>query len=439
MEYMADGLIFSPDISTFVGLRTKHPLTVLSGGNNSGKSAVLKNIKQQLGRAAYMVSPSRFYSIHELSTQQFDPNELDSLESQFQNTYYQPNMNNEQNFLDLSRVITRLSDEDREKLFRVASNLIGSQFSMKKVDPDNELSMRYVDMDGKSLGLGSTGTRLLITLLGICMDRRFNTILIDEPEIGLSPKVQEAFANFLQDEDQRAEMFPHLSSVYIATHSHLFLDRNEPKNNFIVNREESIVNVSEVATTSELHRLQFNLLGNSLERISLPSAILITEGPSDIDYVKRVVELKFPDKRVTVISGLGDVKKKVHSIKETLGGDLQKSPYRDRLFVVVDSVHPKGLSNDLESMGVLKQNLIIWDKNGIEYVYPRQTMAAIYSVAEDTIMSEIKIIDDNVKVRDLSIRKVELAQKVVKLLDATTVYPAEIETKLIKPLNKAIN
>ncbi len=434
---MSTGLIFQPDVPTFSGQRTALNLTVLSGGNNSGKSAVLKALKQQLGRTAYLVGPSRFYHIHQISTQTRDPNEIQSLENQFQNSYLQPEINHEQNFLDLGKVIANLSDKDRAKLFSVCSELIGSEFSLQKVDPENELSMRYIDMDGQSLGLGSTGTRLLMTLIGICLDTRFNTILIDEPEIGLSPKVQEAFASFLQNQEKRALMFPHLSNVYLATHSHLFLDRREPKNNFVVSKENDVVTITQTETIGELHRLQFNLLGNSLEKIFLPSAILITEGPSDHDYLKRVVELKFPNKRITVASGQGDVKQKVYSIKETLGGDLQKSPYGNRLFVVVDSVHPNGLSAELKTTGVKEENLIIWSKNGIEYLYPLSIMAEIFNVDKTAVEAELKIEGDDVKIRTICYKKVALAKLVVDKLKHDTVLPSELVKKMLEPLSHA--
>lgn len=44
-------------------------------------------------------------------------------------------------------------------------------------------------MDGENLRYGSSGTRLLLTLLGILLDERFTTVLIDEPELGLSVRI----------------------------------------------------------------------------------------------------------------------------------------------------------------------------------------------------------------------------------------------------------
>lgn len=233
-------------------------------------------------------------------------------------------------------------------------------------------------------------------------------------------------------------MFPHLSAVYVATHSHLFLDKAEPPNNYIVSRNNAVVEISNISTVSELHRLQFNLLGNSLETISLPAAIVVTEGPSDFDFLKRVIEQKFPNKRITVVSGLGDVKKKVNSIKEMLGGDLQKSPYRDRLFVVVDSIHPQGLAEQLKTMGVQENNLVVWSRNGIEYLYPSEIMAQVFNTSIANITEEVNINNDEVTIRDITLRKVELAQTVVSKLNENTSLPEELTSKLIDPLSSAV-
>ncbi len=435
---MSAGLIFEPDIATFIGERSSSIITVLSGGNNSGKSATLKRIKSQIGRSAYLIGPVRFYHVNQISTQQKDPNEINNLESQFQNTFSQVDVNHEQNFLDLTRIITNLSNKGRDMLFSICENLIGSKFSLKQVDPENELSMRYIDMDGKNLGLGSTGTRLLMTLLGICMDVRFSTILIDEPELGLSPKVQEAFSDFLQNEAKRSKLFPHLKNIYISTHSHLFLDRKEPKNNFVVSLEGEKVSIVQISSVSEFHRLQFNLLGNSLERISLPSAIIIVEGPSDYKYIKRIVELNLPNKRITIVEGQGDVKAKVHSIVETLGGDLQKSPYQNRLFVVNDSITSPGLKDSLSRMGITQDRFITWDKNGIEYVYPPAILAEIFTVSEDSVMQELQITDDTINVRGSSRKKMKLSEEIVAKITKDTKLPEELIRKLLKPLLAAI-
>jgi len=400
-----------PDPWDFHGMRATSPLTVLSGANNSGKSAYLKGLKQHLGRTAYFMGPVRFYHVHQIGSQPKNDNELNELENQFLSVVQHPQQNYEQNFLDLNRILISLTDTQRQTLLDLCSELIGGKFTLQQVDPANKLSMHYVDVDGTNLGHTSTGTRLLMTLLGTCMDTRFSAMLIDEPELGLSPRVQQAFADFLQDPVARKDVFPHLANVYLATHSHVFLDRREPTNNFTVSREGKRLSVSQVQSVSELHQLQFNLLGNDLETIFLPSALVLVEGKTDHKYLERAVEL---------------------------GGDLQKSPYRGRLFVVVDSVHDASLKAALSAIGIPSEHIVEWEKNGIEYVYPSSLMANKFGCSEEAL-GELAIDGDMVEVRGVTFRKSELCDDIVMRITPETVLPAELDDKLLKPLASAID
>jgi hypothetical protein len=49
---------------------------------------------------------------------------------------------------------------------------------------------------------------------------------------------------------------------------------------------------------------------------------------------------------------------------------IQRSPYHDRIFVILDARHGAGLENEIVRMGVPRENIVEWTKNGIEYVYP---------------------------------------------------------------------
>jgi len=221
------GLTFAPTLEEFAKERAGSPVTVLSGGNNSGKSLVLRWLKHTMGKTAYMVGTNRFYHVYHFSTALRDPNELDQFENQFQSNFWSEQYNYEQNYIDLNHIIVGLSDCQRLSLFELCGKLIDSSFALQRVQDDNELSVRYIDVAGQNLSVSSTGTRLLMTILGICMDDRSKTLLIDEPELGLSPRVQSALAAFLQDPAERLKFFPHLKQVTLATHSHLFLHRND--------------------------------------------------------------------------------------------------------------------------------------------------------------------------------------------------------------------
>lgn len=430
------GLTFAPTLEEFARERAGSPVTVLSGGNNSGKSLVLKWLKHTMGKTAYMVGTNRFYHVYHFSTALRDPNELEQFESQFNSNFLSEEYNYEQNYIDLNHIIVGLSDSQRLSLFELCGKLIDSSFALRRVQSDNELSVRYIDVGGQNLSVASTGTRLLMTILGICMDDRFKTLLIDEPELGLSPRVQSALAAFLQDPNERAKFFPHLKQVIFATHSHLFLHRNDLTSNYVVNKDGSHITLSRVQNIGDFHRLQFNLLGNSLEGLFLPSSVVFVEGETDQQFLERVFTLRFSGRNVVVVRSAGDPKQKLHSLKETLG-NLQKSPLRDRLFVVVDSVHPKGLQAELVQMGLLSENFVAWSRNGVEYLYPEQIMREIFACGE-TELAGLTIKDDVVALNGIEKKKKELCQEVARRVDTITVLPSELETKLLGKVANAI-
>ncbi len=431
------GLEFEPTLEVLAKERAGAPLTVFSGGNNSGKSLVLKWLKHTMGKTAYMLGTNRFYHVYHFSTALSDPRDLDNFESQFNSHMWNEQYNYEQNFFDLNKIIVSLSDDRRKQLFDLCGRLIGSSFSLRRVDENNELSVRYIDVDGLNLSVSSTGTRLLMTLLGLCMDDRFKSLLIDEPELGLSPRVQRALAAFLQDTDARREAFPHLKQVVLATHSQIFLHSAEIDANYVVRKDFRKITLARVRSIADFHRLQFNLLGNSLEGLFLPSAVVFVEGETDQVYIERVVALRYSGRNVVVVRSGGDPKRKLATLRETLG-DLQKSPLRSRLFVVSDSVHAKGLTADLESMGVPRDNIIVWKRNGIEFLYPAAIMCSTFACTPDALEALV-ISDDAVSLNGITKRKKELSAEVMRSLEAQTVLPHELEQGLLRRIESAID
>jgi hypothetical protein len=365
------------------------------------------------------------------------PNELDEFENQFNQTFAQEQHNHESNFFDLNRIIIGLSNTGRDRLFDLCGSLLGCTLSLKKVDEDNDLSVRYVDMDGQNIAVGSTGTRLLMTILGICMDDRFSTILIDEPELGLSPRVQQSLVSFLVDPIERAKYFPHLAGVYVATHSHIFLNRTDIESNFVISKEAERVTLAQVRTIADFHRLQFNLLGNSLEAMFLPSAIVVTEGKTDAEYIERIMGVRFANRRISITSSGGDPKRKLQGLREAFG-DLSRSPLRSRIFVVLDSVHQPGLSRELSEMGVLPENIVVWDRNGIEYVYPPTLVGAVFSCTPERA-GDIQITGDVVSLNGIERKKNDLKAEILSRIDSTTPLPEELERKLIERISAAID
>ena len=109
----------------------------------------------------------------------------------------------------------------------------------------------------------------------------YSVVLIDEPEIGLSPRLQNVLATMLYDHHARNDLFPNTQQFIISTHSHVFIDRSEISNNFVLHRNGKSVSIKSMESMSALHNLQLNMLGNDLRTLFLPEAIVLVEGPSD--------------------------------------------------------------------------------------------------------------------------------------------------------------
>lgn len=403
---------FEPDVDEFIASRAEAASTILSGPNNSGKSLLLKQLFAQLGHKACLLTCNRFSQIDVINSRASDPHERKRLFESFAQYQESGRYHEDINARQLDQLISSLNDEKQDKLFEIAGQLLGAKVSLRKTEKDNRMSPWYVDIDGQSLKYASSGTRLLFTLLGNLLDDYYLTVLIDEPEIGLSPRIQGALARALYDPRMRYEYFPHLKQAFVVTHSHLFLDREVLSNNYIVEKSGNTVTARPIRSTAELHELQFGMLGNDLEHLFMPAAVVVVEGDSDMIFMTRLFSLHTPNRRVSIVSSGGDgpTKDKVRTLSEGFG-DLSMSPYRSRIFVVLDATHDAKKSS-ITRQGVLDENIWVWSKNGIEWYYPRQHVAAAFKCSEADL-ANVDLGTDKITVNSITLPKKDLARFVV--------------------------
>ena len=428
---------FEPTAVEFLSTRSSRFNTILAGPNNSGKTLFLRQLRTQLGQSAYFLQCNRFSHVDILNTRQIDKFEHHRYYDNFLQNYYTSNQNQENSELNLEQLLTNLSEAQLDRLFEIVSNLLGQQFSLKRVDEASRFSPYFIDMDGQNLRLASTGTRLLFALLGLLLDQRFDVIIIDEPEIGLSPRVQTALAAMLYHPENRTGFFSHLKQIYIATHSHLFLDRATFSNNHIVSRSGLDVKVSPVTSVSGLHRLQFNLLGNDLEAMSLPSAIVIVEGECDQIFLAKIFEISLPEKRISIVraGGDGEILNKVNTLKEALG-DIASGPYRDRLFAVLDARH-SAKKVRLVGQGLREDHIRVWSRNGVEYLYPPVRLAALFRCTPEELDS-INLEADPIEFAGTRRTKKALAQDVVDKISTDDPLDPEL-MQLVQQVTSAVS
>lgn len=405
--------------------------SVLVGRNNCGKSFLLKTLTQHWGANASYLGPARYQNFNLLGY--YTPNRNRKVEkwNQFSNQWTNQQQNVDNSPVNLQQAIAELSDGQRDALAEIVTLLLGVTLEIRVTVEDNSMSQKYISCDGHNISYTSSGFRLITTLVTSLLDSDYDTFLIDEPELGISPEAQGVLADFLFDRNHRAKYFAHVRTLILATHSTIFLDRQHISNNYRIEKTADEISVKKIESQSEFNRIHFFLLGNRFETLYLPSAILIVEGKSDHKFIERVVALRYPNSQISVISANSDSRiKEILNVARGLLNDIQRSPYRDRIFVVLDSVHSASLPKDLEVMGIPNNHIIIWPKNGIEFLYPPALLDQVFGSG-----AEVKITDDDVSRNGIFHKKAELAEKIVGLLQRDTPMHTDFEQMLLRPLD----
>jgi hypothetical protein len=409
---------------------------VLVGRNNCGKSYLLKSLTQKWGQSASYLGPARYQNFNLLGY--FTPNRnkrnerWNSFVSQWQ---HQQHQNIDNSPINLQQAIAELTDAQRETLIEIVELLLGTRMEIRDTVSGNSMSQKYISCNGHNISFTSSGFRLIATLLTSLLDTDYETFLIDEPELGISPEAQGVLADFLFDRVHRAKYFSHIRTLVFATHSTVFLDRRNIGNNYVVSKHGDEIDLNQVSTLGELNKVHFFLLGNRFETLYLPSAILIVEGRCDHRFIERATALRFPNAQLSVIAANSDSRiKEVLTIAGGILTDIQRSPYRDRIFVVLDSVHSASLPEQLERMGVMRENIIKWPENGIEYYYPPELINRIFAGS-----GMLTITGDRVSRGGVEYPKTELVERVTALLEPTTPHHPDFERLLLAPLGQKAN
>ena len=111
-------------------------------------------------------------------------------------------------------------------------------------------------------------------------------------------------------------------------------------------------------------------------------------------------------------------------------GDLRTSPYHSRVFVVLDEKHDAKKSS-LARLGVHEDNIQVWTRNGIEWYYPKQHVAAAFRCSEAEL-NGVDLEKDRIIFNSIPMSKKELAQFVVQRITPEDNLDPEVTTFLNK-------
>ena len=360
-------------------------MNVLTGPNNAGKSAILQylNIHGPNRGTSDYISPRRFDLSNQVAIALNADEELKGLWNQRKS--WNDSMA-EITAPDAIRELVSLPDGARQRIIDWHNSYFG-QLEIEPFNPANRYSPPKITIDGRFATTQGSGSRSVLAVLCSLLHPDRDTILIDEPELGIEPQVQKKLSRLVRSVSRGEDGLPK-KRVYIATHSHIFLDRSTLTNNYVVTKgSDGVAKLRRIETPEEMHSLIFNLLGNSPDDLFFPDNILIVEGPSDHIFLRRLLELSGAGGiAVHFAEGDGGVTAAMPAIEQMLKTLAYVPWYRERICVLVDASVSDSRLNEwkayLDDNGARVRRLAC---NGIEYCYPAGVMTELTGVTPDSL------------------------------------------------------
>jgi putative AbiEii toxin of type IV toxin-antitoxin system len=213
-----------------------------------------------------------------------------------------------------------------------------------------------------------SGLRSLLTMLASLTSPELKLICIDEPELSLEPRVQKALRDLLILEAKDR-------LIVVATHSHLFLNRQDHAANHIVGRAANgDVTVNRVNSEEQLFDIAFQLLGNDTEDLFFPGNYLVVEGASDQVVCEATLRLLgVPKTRVKVLSsgGITNVEPTLNAVLNSLKPLVpHDSPYSRRVVALIDKPTDKGSEQLAKLKTLLSDRFFQLDSASLEEYVP---------------------------------------------------------------------
>lgn len=419
-------------------------LVILTGSNNSGKSAVLQylNTHGSIRNHSDYISPRRFDLSNEVAIALNSDRELQDMWNNRKQTH--------QNVSELTapdpiRELLALPNDERNKIIAWHNQYFG-ELVVKRSKLDNDFSAASITIDGRLATQQGSGSRAVLSVLCSLLHPSRKYVLIDEPEIGIEPQVQKQLAKLVSKVSRGEDGLPK-KAIYIATHSHLFLDKAVIENNWVVSKgADGIAKVRGLKTPEELHSTVYRLLGNSPEDLFFPDNILITEGVSDQIFLRKIIALR-KSLGVAVHFSEGDSKASdaLPAIEQMLKTLAYIPWYRDRLCMLVDAgVDAKRVGEwraYLKDDGTRVRTL---SKSGIEYYYPSSIMTEITGLSGpdlakgiDEFVRQIRLGQTSAPLGAFSGRKRQLALEIENRLTETHLLELSPEIVTILDIVKA--
>lgn len=200
--------------------------------------------------------------------------------------------------------------------------------------------------------------------------------IIDEAELHLHPTAQRQLKNAL------LSLAEGVDQVFITSHSSVFLSEEAPEQTSFLIEKENGATSAQVLIKNQRKRAVFELLGGSPADLLLPANLLIVEGPSEVEFLNRVIERFYSQiPPIQVVAAWGDDQRLADYLKNVakVFSVVDDSPiYKSRVILLLDLPNgedkEKRLDDFLNSYSYIKreEQVYVLPVESLEEYYPDQ-------------------------------------------------------------------
>lgn len=169
-----------------INLPDEKNLIVIVGGNNSGKSTLLRSIVKTFGADAYRIDVNRTILKGEGAQNKGYLESYNSYANQLKDTdtdNFEKNIQTLQDFF-------QLKDKDRTPITEWYNKYFPNHIYEEREDPENSASPMFLKVNGYPITKQGSGMRATMEIFIKLFDPKVKVLCVDEPELGLEPYLQ---------------------------------------------------------------------------------------------------------------------------------------------------------------------------------------------------------------------------------------------------------
>lgn len=376
--------------------KSDQPLTlgnlhIYFGANNCGKSSLLRSICKafldRLNRDADYIGVHRYIANSDYSTELETSSDKTKTRKGNRKQRCDGALAELEQF-DWMEELALMEEEDQANVVRWYDQHF-EKWSFNEVRRSKHSSSVDVRINNFNPREQGAGGRAILPIIIQLFNPEIELLAIDEPELGLEPRIQKILFDAIKSASSGQDGFP-LKRIVVATHSHLFLDRVNINNNYKVSKTAGDIKIEQADNEQFILDATFNLLGANPSDLFFPDNIVVVEGRSDHIFLTAIHDkmlllgmAKKHNLAFHFVGGFDAADVGIFSVEQMLKTQSYVPVYRQRICGIFDNPNDKTKMERVQKIRDFftdadATRFVVLKDAAIEYYYPLELVQSLF-------------------------------------------------------------